>query len=355
METDNKNRDWPPGDLPGVKLSFSDPVLLSHFEEPFDHFAVTFALPVHLPLEPVPYEVVVEGGSVLVALARIAAERLHERSAIAEARGMEYFEDPGGELVYSRADVKIALELLQSRVGTALAKPSEPEYVDVARVIALEAVNAILTVYRHLARAHHVSAMLMRDISQLDVVIDVHGYRHGGITQFGSEGRGFGPTQPLRDEQFHRTLRASLLMAERVPDLVDELELRALSLLSRGEYRLAVVEARTALEVALDSELYSALHESSDSLAQACALLGVKKRGSIRSIEDALSWANINAKLSAAAALLKKDLLAPSLDVEWPFAKILRERAFHSGHDVSQDDGTAAVQAMFQLAERIRE
>lgn len=151
-----------------------------------------------------------------------------------------------------------------------------------------------------------------------------------------------GAQQP-GDAAFHDSLQRWLLDEEPV-DLVRDLQLNALDLLDQHQYRMAVVEARTALEIAVDEALLSAMTASAVHPRAAATVLECKLSPDA-TLRDALDNASIGRKLGRACGeYLGINLLSTSLGPRWQRAKELRENAIHSGAAVSQSEASEAIE-----------
>lgn len=348
--------DWP-SDKPGIHWSGAlGPTPLAQFEEPFDHFLATFALPVHLRLRrDIALKVPVGKEHCLAIFERKQSLRLHERSQIESARGMEFPNDPRGELVYSLADIKMPIACILERVGAAaLDDLGKDACYEVASTMALEVVNQILIAYRHLAGAFHVAPVGNGDLSNFSVSLELANGRGGGRHHLFDRKPGVTLVQPLMERSFHERLQ-DWLWSNCTPDIVDELEISAQGLLDQGNYRMAVIDARTALEIALDRALMEALVRSPSPEEDVAHVLSVSGKRSV-GLREILSRATIKRKLTRGAeAYLGRTLLPKPLDDEWRLAKSLREGAVHYGESVEEGDATLAIQAMFRISDGIRE
>jgi hypothetical protein len=130
----------------------------------------------------------------------------------------------------------------------------------------------------------------------------------------------------------------------------------AMDRIDRSEYRLAVIDARTALEVMIDTVLLGRLDVSGSTLDEICRLLRVQPEG-VDSVEEALQWSSINRKLGhACKQLLGLDLRAGNSDLwrRWFDAKRLREQGAHRGVPVGRNDAIEAVNVIGEIMEEIR-
>lgn len=321
-----------------------------------DYFVATFGLPIHMPLQPgFVFKIAVEGGECAAAFKRVQAQRLHERTGIEKAVGMEFVNDRRGELVYTTADVKVplAVVLARAKIGT-ITKEKEERCYEVAEAIVLEALNAVLMAYRHLASAYYIRPVVTTDLFQFSLTL--RGPSSSGKTKvqiFGSTA-GIRPIQPIKDPSFHAELQHRLATG-RAPDTVDEILLNARDLLEQHQCRHAVIEARTGLEMALDSTLLSAMEKDGVTVQEASKILRCRISTGTRDLRDVLQGARIREKLGRGCRhLLRLDLLGSSLGPKWRRAKRLREGAVHYGEFVSQQEASDALQVMTEMAERIR-
>lgn len=321
-----------------------------------DYFVAVSGLPIHLPLHPAfVFRIAVDGGECAAAFKRVQAQRLHERTGIEKAQGMEFVNDRRGELVYSTADVKVPLPVVLARAQVdSVTGQNEERCYEVAEAIVLEAVNAVLMAYRHLASAYHIRPVVTTDLFQFRLTL--RRPSSSGLTRVQIFGRTLGirPIQPIKGTSFHGQLQ-HWLVTRRPPNTVDEILLNARDLLEQRQLAHAVIEARTGLEIALDGALLSAMETGGVTVQQAATILRCRISPGIKDLRDVLRGVRIQNKLGRGCRrLLGLELLGSFLGRRWWRAKKLREGAVHYGHFVSQADASDAVDVMIEMAKRIR-
>ena len=147
----------------------------------------------------------------------------------------------------------------------------------------------------------------------------------------------------------------SWLISTRPIPLAIELFQDAKDRLGRSEYRLAVIDARTALEVFVDEVLLGYFCASGISLEEASRVLGVEPRN-VQTLEDALQRSPINRKIGQALKqALNLDLHNgnPPLWKRWLRAKELRERGAHRGQEVVRTEAIEAVNTMGEIIQSV--
>jgi len=157
------------------------------------------------------------------------------------------------------------------------------------------------------------------------------------------------------DDDTVAALRSWLDSNKPIPVAI-ELFQDAMDRIDRSEYRLAVIDARTALEVLVDGVLLGYLDASGSALDEACRLLNVRLEG-VDSSEEAVQRSAINRKLGhACSQALGLDLHDgnPALWRRWLSAKDLRERGAHRGARIGRSDASEAVNAMGDIIGEIR-
>lgn len=342
--------DWPFGDQPSLgAVTDTRPHTIYNFATSPDHIVATFALPIHLPLrDALVFQVPVRGEICLAAFERVEATKFHERSGIERAQGIEFVHDRHGELVYSRSDVKIPVSCVIAEGGVVEEDDDERSLLDAATDLTVRIVNAVLIGYRHLAKAHYITPIRRDDLSSLIVFRVTNGQRTLGRAQILARSDGFAQIEPPRDEVFHGELQ-SWLLEERLPEAAEELMLSAHDLVELRQPRMAVIEARAALEIAIDQRLLAAMvTKSVDPLVAAKVLrCGVRK---LTSLQDVLRGARVNDKLGRGCrTFLDVEFPRSRLWPRWEKAKALREGAVHFGEPVADDEAAAAVAVIGEM------
>jgi HEPN domain-containing protein len=161
------------------------------------------------------------------------------------------------------------------------------------------------------------------------------------------------------DSGFHNNLQTRLTLRESVPTHLELLQ-DAQDYLDRGEYRQAVIDSRTALEVYLDQTLEAVFQRdnwSHDKIKKALCLSQKWSSPSLDHIREALKAASINNKLKRGL----RETLGVKLGEDgklwyrWRKAKECREGSAHYGDYVSREVATKAVDTIREIMSRIYE
>ena len=332
---------------------------------------VTFDLPFCLYLDDGLYQVAREGWTASVHLERITQTHLDPRLGIDQAT-TELIRDRHGRLRYSRAAVELPGKALIEKELRRQAEAGELEaqegvvsvtltieriisgFGDVAFQEAFGAVNRLIEVYRQVTDQFHTRRVSREEIFRADIQWYQNGEPLGG-TYYGAFGHGMSLGPRGFDDQAMERLR-SLLNSTRPIPVAIALFQDAKDRLDRSEYRLAVIDARTALEVFVDEVLLGYFSAPGTSLEEACRVLDVESR-KVQTLEDALQHSLINRKLGhALKQVLNLDLHDgdPQLWQRWLRAKEIRERGAHRGQEVGRIEAIEAINTMGEIMESIR-
>ena len=332
---------------------------------------VTFDLPFCIYLEDGMYEVSRGNWLASVQLERIEQEHIDPRLGI-DTASTDLVRDRHGLLRYSRVVIEMPgtmvieeatrirvnageIEVDDGVVTLNLEQDDLLEYHDVARQEALNVINRLIEVFRQITDSFHLKRIPMAEIFQSDTM-----WYHDDELIVGTHHSSFGNGMTLGitgvTPQTLDTLRGRLKSGEEVA-LPFELFMDAKDRLHRGEYRLAVVDARTALEVWVDKILLVYFQIQETSLESACQILDVRS-GRAENLEDALQQAAINRKLGNALSIaVPMDLHNgyPKLWQLWLVAKDLREQGVHQGQEIDRTRAIDAVNTMGEIMGITRE
>ena len=155
---------------------------------------------------------------------------------------------------------------------------------------------------------------------------------------------------PATNQQFRQRLKVYNL-----PSLYAELVMNARDYLDLENYRMAVIESRTCIEVIVDQLLEVHFTKQGTNVETACELLNVNKKG-VQAIENVLEKAWINNKLTEGLKKVLGKSLAEDVDLwkRWLRAKSNREKAVHKAVDVSEADAKDAIDTLSQILDFIR-
>jgi hypothetical protein len=332
---------------------------------------VTFELPFCLYLENGVYEVDRGGWAASLQLERVAQTHLDPRLGIAQAT-TELIRDRYGRLRFSKVVIQlpgktviktglrrqVAAGKLEARDGVVKAtltiEKLISDYGNVAFEEALNTVNRLIEVYRHVTNQFQIRRIPSEEIFKADIQWYQNDEPLGGTWYMGF-GHGMTLEPQGIDAQAMESLRSWLSSTKSVPVAI-ELFQDARDRLDRAEYRLAIIDARTALEVFVDEVLLGYFSASGTLLEEACQVLDVEPR-KVKTFEDALQRSLINRKVGhALKEALNLDLHDGNLQLwqRWSRAKELRERGAHRGEEVDRAEALEAVNTMGEILDHIR-
>jgi hypothetical protein len=303
-----------------------------------------------------PYHILVDGRWFRVRMpkydsqVRFEAQRAQGLTNVGleSAQGVELERDRRGLLRRSSAIVRLPGAAAFGAGAQVL--PGEAEII----AAALEIVNRFVDTFRALSGEFH-----LRRLSQTDLLgmasASVDWYRGGSYVRSGAvmsfPGGLILERVPPADE-FHRELQQRLETLSGAP-LHAELLMNAKDYLDVGDLRMAVVEARTAVEVFVDNLLDAQFEQQNTDLATVCSTLRLRSEAAarVKSSREAIAEATINNKLKYGLrrALGRSPADDTTLWKKWLAAKRLRENVVHYGQPVANADAEAHV----EVAEKI--
>jgi predicted transcriptional regulator len=116
-------------------------------------------------------------------------------------------------------------------------------------------------------------------------------------------------------------------------------------------YRMAVIESRTCIEVVIDQILETEFARRGTDIEEVKKILGVNNKKDVQIIEDVLENAWINNKLKKGLKYVLGQGLNEDIDLwqKWLKAKKNREKAVHKAIDISEADAENAVDTLSQI------
>jgi hypothetical protein len=211
----------------------------------------------------------------------------------------------------------------------------------------IEVINYLIAVYRE-----ENDSFYIRPISRDEVLrakIDWF-YQNElfGWCEHGSFGKAGIATKIPQKADFEQKLKNRLMVYEHT-SLISELAMNARDYLELGNYRMAVIESRTCIEVLVDQLLLDHFKHHGTTIEKAKTLLGVGRKKRCTTLEDVFAEANnINAKLTNGL----KEAKGKSLDddsalwVRWRKAKGNRENAVHRAINITETDAKEAIDVL---------
>ena len=333
---------------------------------------VTFDLPFSLNLPDGIYSVARQGHADSVQIEQIAQDHIDPRLGLAKA-DTEYIRDRYGRLRFSRLIVELPSKVVISQETRRQVEMGHLEALDdivqltintdelissygrAAFMEAVDAGNRLIEVYRHVTGHFHIRRVPADEIYQAEIQWFQSDELLGG-THYVSFGQGMTLQPTGLDEEMLNEFRSWLSTTKGIPVFFD-LFRDANDRLDRSEYRMAVIDARTALEVFVDEVLLGYFHSQKTTIECACRILGVQPRDD-ETLETALDSGRINRKLGHALKVaLGLDLHDgnPDLWQRWLKAKKLREKGAHQGRESGREEAIEAVNTVGEIIDNIRQ
>ncbi|MCL4552298.1 MAG: hypothetical protein M1305_01905 [Candidatus Marsarchaeota archaeon] len=319
---------------------------------------LSFDLPYRLRLPEDSYRVQLDGSIFTISISVREQERPDPRLKVSKSSNMEILRDRHGLLAYSHVKVSVPENILTSIgtrtvdgatqapevvTGTSLATISTTSLFEVAVAV----INQLVRLYRFRTNEFHIVPIPREEVNFVEVVWYVDG-QPSNAQVHKDYGAGAVLIQPIEPSVVKR-IRDELLAGAEIP-IAFELFSDAKDHLDQTNYRLAVIDARTALEVFVDQVLLSYFSGLLDPIQEAVDTLKLDKKRKYQDLDDAIQRAWINNKLGPGlcAALPQLDLeqKPAGLWCGWLAAKRLREGAAHRGAVVDKQQARDAVNAM---------
>lgn len=326
---------------------------------------VSFSLPFCLYIEDDSYEVQMPSYVAMVSTKRKKQEHIDPRWGIEEAT-TELVRDRYGRIRYTSVEITLSGQALieqetKRRIREGEIQAEGPtievtldtnelisEYSQAALEEGMAVANYFISVYREVTHDFYIKTFSKDAIYRATINWFYENEFLGG-TEHGHFGKGMTLEPigllPATNLQFRQRLKVYSLTP-----LYAELAMNARDYLDLENYRMAVIESRTCIEVVIDQLLQAHFIEQGTSVEIVKRLLNVRRRD-VQTIEDALEKAWINNKLTKGL----KHVLGKSLDEDvelwekWQRAKSNRERAVHKAVDVTQADAKDAVDTLSQI------
>lgn len=333
---------------------------------------VSFSLPFCLYIEDDNYEVQMPSYTATLSTKREKQEHIDPRVWIEEAT-TELVRDRYGRLRYTSVEITMPGQAVieqetKRRIREGKIQAEGPtieisvdatglisEYSDAASEESFAIIDYFIKVYRDVTHAFYVRTFPRDEIFRATINWFYGSECLGGVEQ-GRFGKGI-TSEPKRllpetDQKFRQRLKAFSL-----PSLYAELAMNARDYLDLGNYRMAVIETRTCVEVIIDQLLLEDFVHKGKTVEDAKELLGVSKRTACASLEDVLDEAKINAKLKKGLKQMIGKSLAEDNNLwgKWLKAKHNREKAVHKAEDVSETDAKDAIDTLSQIFDFIIE
>jgi len=326
---------------------------------------VSFDLPFYLYLNNANYEIQTRSHKVTVTTRAVKQEHIDPRLSI-EATDLELRNDRHGRIRYTKVELAIPGEAVierhyRNRIRYGSLQYSGPinvhlglddlcdTYLQPAFEESLDAINCFIGVYREVTGNYYIRTVSENEIyrstinwfeeDELLCGVERVRYGEGGVT--------LAPVlSPSREHQFR-----TRLMTHKPTSIIAELSMNARDYLELNNYRMAVIESRTCIEVLVDLALSDYFARTGITIEEAKKLLKIYKVVRCETIDDVLKRAEINVKLKRGfkRAIGKSLAEKRTLWQKWLRAKTNRENAVHKGADISAADARESVSATLEI------
>lgn len=334
--------------------------------------SVSFDLPFCLYIKDDSYEVQMPSYMATVSTKRKKQDHIDPRLGIEEAT-TELKNDRHGRLRYTSAEITLAGQAVIERETKRRIREGEmeaegptvevflntneliPEYSQAALEEGMAVANYFIAVYREVTHDFYIKTFSKDEIYRATI-----NWFDGSEFLGGAEHMSFGKGMTLEpvgllpetDQKFRQRLKIYGPLS-----LYAELAMNARDYLDLGNYRMAVIESRTCIEILVDQLLLDDFAHKGKTIEDAKKLLEVSKRAACATLEDVLEIASINVKLKKGL----KEVIGKSLAEDnalwgkWLKAKNNRERAVHKAVDVREGEAKDALDTLSQIFDFIIE
>jgi len=334
--------------------------------------SVSFDLPFCLYIKDDSCEVQMPSYMATVSTKRKKHEHIDPRLGIEEAT-TELKHDRHGRLRYTSAEITLAGQAVieretKRRIREGKMEVEGPtvevflntnklisEYSQAALEEGMAVANYFIAVYREVTRDFYIKTFSKDEIYRATI-----NWFDGGEFLGGAEHVSFGKGMTLEpvgllpetDQKFRQRLKVYGPLS-----LYAELAMNARDYLGLGNYRMAVIESRTCIEILVDQLLLDDFAHKGKTIEDAKKLLEVGKRAACATLEDVLEIASINVKLKKGLKEVVGKSLAEdnALWGKWLKAKNNREKAAHKAVDVLEADAKDAIDTLSQIFDFIIE
>lgn len=227
-------------------------------------------------------------------------------------------------------------------------------YLQPALEEAIDVVNYFIAIYREVTNSFFVKTISRDDIYK--AIINWYEDEEllcGDLNvQYGKHGLTLeAKLKPDIEQKFRDRLKENLQ-----PSIIAELAMNARDYLELDNYRMAVIESRTCIEVLIDRLLLGYFECNNINIEDAKDVLKVRADVVCDSMEDVVQVARINDKLKSGLKEAIGRSLAENNDIweRWLKVKTLREGAVHKGSIVSETDAIEAVNVLMDIIDFIK-
>lgn len=329
---------------------------------------VSFDLPFCLYVKDDNYEVQMPSYTATVSTKRKKQEHIDPRLGIEKAT-TELVRDRYGRLRYTSVEITLPGQAVIERETKRRIREGEmqaegpaikisvdatdliSEYSDAALEEGMDVANYFITVYREVTHDFYIKPF-PRDEIYLAIINWFNENELLGETVHGRFGKGM-TLEPMSatDQHFRQRLRVYS-----PPLLYAELAMNARDYLDLENYRMALIESRTCVEVILDQLLLDHFIQKGTTIQDIKKVLRVREDTVCDTIEEVLQEAKINEKLKRGLKCVLGKSLAEDVNLwkKWLKAKDNREKAVHKARDVSEADAREAIDTLSQIFDFIK-
>jgi hypothetical protein len=333
---------------------------------------VSFDLPFCLYLSDNKYEVQMPNYKATILTKQKKHEHVDERLFIEET-DLEIGHDRYGRVRYTNAEVtvpgmpvverdtkeRIADKELEAPENGILSLEIDLEdlfkkYSKPALEEALDVINLFLAIYREVTNQFYVRTLSRDDVYKVTIDWYEDNEPLAGTLTVAYGKRGLSP-EPSLNPKVESLLRERL-MSSLPPSVIAELAMNARDYLELDNYRMALIESRTCVEVLIDRILSGYFHLKSLSIDDAKNILKVKQDVKCESFSDVLQSARLSTKLKNGLKEATGKSLADDADLwgRWLRLKNNRESAVHSANATSEIDAIDGVNTLMDIIDFAR-
>lgn len=333
---------------------------------------VSFDLPFCLYLSDDNYEVQMPNYKATISTKQKKHEHLDERLFIEETN-LEIRHDRYGKVRYTSAEVtvpgipvierdtrkRIANKELEAPKNGTLSleidlKDLFNKYSQPALEEALNIINFFLAIYREVTNQFYIRTLSRDDVYK----VTIDWYEDSGplcgslMVAYGKKGISLEP--PLKPEV--ESLFRERLMSNLPPSVIAELAMNARDYLELDNYRMALIESRTCVEVLIDRVLSGFFHLKRLSPNDAKNILKVRQDVKCESLSDVLQSARLSTKLKRGLKEATGKSLADDSDLweRWLRLKNNRESAVHSATAISEIGAIDGVNTLMDIIDFVK-
>jgi len=328
---------------------------------------VSFDLPFRLPIRDGPYYLQMPSYTTTLVTQTKKHAQIDTRIPIEQATNVDLIRDRYGKLRYTSLQVPLPLQpvverdvrkqiaqkslqtddpllTLQIKVEDLTSNYSKPAFEE-----ALVVANYFITVLREITGHFYIRPLSTADVYHASIVWFSNDQPLCG-TEYLAFGKGIAIRPPDPSPATEHQIRQRLEVYS-PPSLYRQLTLNALDYLDTANYRMAVIECRTCLEIIVDQILETHFTTHGSPVEVVRRLLKAHNKKVVQTLRDVLEYASMNNKLKqglkhAIGKGLDED---PDLWEKWLKFKSDREKAVHRAGDIRHTDAAESIDVLDRI------